>query len=94
MLISRSTHPFTTVPRSPGISAPAGAIAEAIVTKIANGQPIINGGFAVIQGKPLGLFYVQTPLTSVTQLGPDGKTPYHPANQGNLYAMTSTGYVV
>jgi TonB-linked SusC/RagA family outer membrane protein len=66
---------------------------RAVVTKIANGQPIINGGFAVIQGKQIGLFYVQTPLKSVTQLEPDGKTPYiAPANQGN-YTIASTGYV-
>jgi TonB-dependent starch-binding outer membrane protein SusC len=66
---------------------------RAIVTKIADGQPIINGGFAVIQGKQIGLFYVQTPLKSVTQLEPDGKTPYIPANQQSQYAISSTGYV-
>jgi TonB-dependent starch-binding outer membrane protein SusC len=68
--------------------------AIAVVTKISNGQDIINGGFAVIQGKQIGLFYVQTPLKSITQLEPDGKTPYiAPANQGN-YTIASTGYVV
>ncbi len=67
---------------------------KAIVTKISNGQEIINGGFAVMQGKPLGLFFVQTQLKSVGQLGPDGKTPIIPvANQGN-YSIASTGYVV
>jgi TonB-linked SusC/RagA family outer membrane protein len=67
---------------------------KAIVTKIADGQPIINGGFAVIQGKQIGNFYVQTPLKSVNQLEPDGKTPYIPANQQSQYAISSTGYVV
>jgi TonB-linked SusC/RagA family outer membrane protein len=67
---------------------------RAIVTKIANGQSIVNFAFAVTQGQPLGLFYVQTPLHSITQLGPDGKTPLiAPANQGK-YSMTSTGDVV
>jgi TonB-dependent starch-binding outer membrane protein SusC len=67
---------------------------RAIVTKIANGQSIVNFAFAITQGQPLGLFYVQTPLHSITQLGPDGKTPLiAPANQGK-YSMTSTGDVV
>ncbi len=67
---------------------------RAVVTKIANGQDIVNGGFAVKQGQPLGLFYVQTLLTKVNQVGPDGKTPIIPvANQGN-YTVASTGYVV
>jgi TonB-linked SusC/RagA family outer membrane protein len=67
--------------------------ARAVATKIADGQPIINGGFAVIQGKQIGLFYVQTPLKSLNQLEPDGKTPYIPANQQSQYAVSSTGYV-
>ncbi|HLI94447.1 MAG TPA: SusC/RagA family TonB-linked outer membrane protein [Puia sp.] len=67
---------------------------RAIVNKIANGQDIVDFAFALKQGKPLGLFYVQTPLHSVGQLGPDGKTPLIPvANQGN-YSLTSTGVVV
>ncbi|HET6252771.1 MAG TPA: SusC/RagA family TonB-linked outer membrane protein [Puia sp.] len=67
---------------------------RAVVTKIANGQSIVNFAFAVTQGQPLGNFYVQTPLHSITQVGPDGKTPLiAPANQGN-YTMTSTGDVV
>jgi TonB-linked SusC/RagA family outer membrane protein len=67
---------------------------RATVTKIANGQPIIDGGFAIMQGKPLGLFYVQTLLTKVDQLGPDGKTPLIPvASQGN-YVVASNGFVV
>ena len=67
---------------------------RATVTKIANGQPIIDGGFAIMQGKPLGLFYVQTLMRSVNQLGPDGKTPLIPvANQGN-YVVASNGNVV
>jgi hypothetical protein len=83
----------TTAPKSPGTSAHAGAIPRGIVTKISNGQDIINGGFAVIQGKQIGLFYVQTPLKSLGQLEPDGKTPYISANQQSQYAISSTGYV-
>ena len=67
---------------------------RAIVNKIANGQDVVDFAFALKQGKPLGLFYVQTPLHSVNQLGPDGKTPLIPvANQGK-YSVTSTGMVV
>ena len=67
---------------------------RAIVNKIANGQDVVNFAFALKKGQPLGLFYVQTPLHSITQVGPDGKTPLiAPANQGN-YTMTSTGDVV
>jgi TonB-linked SusC/RagA family outer membrane protein len=67
---------------------------RAIVDKIANGQDVVDFAFALKQGKPLGLFYVQTPLHSVNQLGPDGKTPLIPvANQGK-YSVTSTGMVV
>jgi len=67
---------------------------RAIVKKLANGQSVVNFAFALQQGKPVGLFYVQTPLHSVNQLGPDGKTPLIPvANQGN-YSVTSTGMVV
>jgi hypothetical protein len=65
-----------------------------VVTRIADGQPIINGGFAVIQGKQVGLFYVQTPLKSVTQLEPDGKTPYIAPSAQSGYSIASTGYVV
>jgi len=67
---------------------------RAIVTKIANGQSIVNFCFAVTQGQPLGLFYVQTPLRSITQLGPDGKTPLIPPASQSKYSMTSTGDVV
>jgi TonB-dependent starch-binding outer membrane protein SusC len=67
---------------------------RAIVKKIANGQDVVDFSYALKQGQPLGLFYVQTPLHSVNQLGPDGKTPLIPvANQGN-YSVTSTGLVV
>jgi hypothetical protein len=67
---------------------------KAVVTKISNGQDIVNGGFAIKQGQPIGLFYGQTPLHSVTQLMQDGKTPYiSPANQ-QFYVVASSGYVV
>ena len=68
--------------------------ARSIVTKIANGQDIINGEFAVKQGKELGLFYGQTPLHSISQLMADGKTPYIPAAQQQYYVVASSGYVV
>jgi len=69
------------------------AYAKSTVTKIAGGQDIVNGGFAVRQGKEVGLFYGQTPLHSITQLQVDGKTPYiAPANQ-QYYTITN-GYVV
>ena len=67
---------------------------RSIVTKIANGEDIINGGFAIKQGKEVGLFYGQTPLHSITQLMLDGKTPYIPANQQQYYVIASSGYVV
>ncbi len=67
---------------------------RAIVNKIANGQDVVDFAYALKQGQPVGLFYVQTPLHSVNQLGPDGKTPLIPvANQG-LYSVTSAGMVV
>ncbi|HMH20654.1 MAG TPA: SusC/RagA family TonB-linked outer membrane protein [Puia sp.] len=65
-----------------------------IATKISNGQDIVNAGFAVKQGKEIGLFYGQTPLHSVTQLMPDGKTPYITAANQQYYTVASTGYVV
>ena len=69
-------------------------LSRAVVDKIANGQDVVDFAFALKQGKPLGLFYVQTPLHSVGQLGPDGKTPLiAPANQSK-YSVTSTGMVV
>jgi hypothetical protein len=53
------------------------------VTRIANGQPVVSGVFAVTQGEALGNFYTVTALTSVDQLRPD-KTPYiDPANAGD-----------
>jgi TonB-linked SusC/RagA family outer membrane protein len=55
---------------------------KSVLTRIANGQDIIQGEFAAKQGKEVGLFYSQTPLHSITQLQVDGKTPYiSPANQ-------------
>jgi TonB-linked SusC/RagA family outer membrane protein len=67
---------------------------RAIVNKIANGQDVVDFAFALKQGKPLGQFYVQTPLHSVNQLGPDGKTPLIPVAQQGNYSVTSTGMVV
>jgi TonB-linked SusC/RagA family outer membrane protein len=67
--------------------------AKSIATKIANGQDIVNAGFAVKQGQQIGLFYGQTPLHSVTQLMPDGKTPYISAANQQYYTVASTGYV-
>jgi TonB-linked SusC/RagA family outer membrane protein len=67
---------------------------RAVTTRIANGQDIVNFEFAVKQGQPLGLFYVSTPLHSITQVGADGKTPIIPAALQGNYTMTSTGVVV
>ena len=67
---------------------------RAVVNKIANGQDVVDFAYALKQGKPLGLFYVQTPLHSVNQLGPDGKTPLIPVAQQGNYSVTSTGMVV
>ncbi|HZE83766.1 MAG TPA: SusC/RagA family TonB-linked outer membrane protein, partial [Puia sp.] len=67
---------------------------KSILTKIANGQDLVQGEFAAKQGKQVGLFYSQTALHSITQLQPDGKTPYiSPANQ-QYYVVASTGNVV
>src|SRR5678815_1594702 len=53
------------------------------VTRIANGQPVVSGVFAVTQGEALGNFYTVTALKSVDQLRPD-KTPYiDPADYGD-----------
>ena len=68
--------------------------AKSIVTKIANGQDIINGGFAIKQGKEVGLFYGQTPLHSVTQLKIDGQTPYISSANQQYNVVASSGYVV
>lgn len=60
---------------------------HAVVTKIAGGQDVINGEFSVKQGKALGLFYGQTPVHSLTQLMPDGKTPYVPSASAGNYEV-------
>jgi TonB-linked SusC/RagA family outer membrane protein len=55
------------------------------VVSIFNHLAQFSGVYAVIEGKNVGLFYGQRPLSSVTQLEPDGKTPYiATANQGNF----------
>ena len=69
-------------------------LSRAVVNKIANGQDVVDFAFALKQGKPLGLFYVQTPLHSVGQVGPDGKTPLIPAASQGKYSVTNTGMVV
>ena len=50
--------------------------AKSVATSIANGADIVNGFFTVRQGQELGLFSYQAPLSSVSQLQADGKTPY------------------
>jgi TonB-linked SusC/RagA family outer membrane protein len=73
---------------------------KSILTKVANGQNLVEGQFVVKQGQPIGTFYVQTPVKSFSQLEPDGKTPYiSPANQKNYvfvngYAFDTTQYTV
>lgn len=66
---------------------------KSTVTKIAGGQDIIAGEFAVKQGQSLGLFYGQTPLHSITQLQVDGKTPYIPVAQQSNYTITQGNVV-
>jgi TonB-linked SusC/RagA family outer membrane protein len=69
---------------------------KSVLTKIANGQDIVQGEFAAKQGQQVGLFYTQTPLHSLTQLQADGKTPYLSAAQqknsvivnGNVFDTT------
>jgi hypothetical protein len=74
-------------PRFSWTSSVRWGFTHAVVTKIAGGQDVIDGEFAVKQGQPLGLFYGQTPLSSVGQLMADGKTPYIPAAQQGNYEV-------
>jgi len=62
------------------------------VTRIANGQPVVSGVFAVTQGEALGNFYTVTALKSVDQLRPD-KTPYIDPADYNDYEVVN-GMVV
>jgi TonB-dependent starch-binding outer membrane protein SusC len=63
------------------------------VHAISGGQDVIAGEFSVKQGHPLGLFFGQTPVHSLTQLMADGKTPYIPSGQAGNYEVDN-GMVV
>jgi TonB-dependent starch-binding outer membrane protein SusC len=63
--------------------------AQSKVTKIFNGLSQFNGVFAVKQGANVGLFYGQTVLHSITQLKPDGQTPYIPVAQQGDYTIVN-----
>ena len=65
--------------------------AKSVATSIANGADIVNGFFTVRQGQELGLFSYQAPLSSVSQLQADGKTPYIAvADQGKYQVVNGT----
>lgn len=57
--------------------------AKTVVDKIANGQDVVSGNFALKQGELYGIFYGQAPLSSVDQLKPDGTRYIPAANTGN-----------
>jgi TonB-linked SusC/RagA family outer membrane protein len=67
---------------------------RSVLTKAYGGKDIVVGQFASKQGQPLGLFYTQTAVRSLTQLQPDGKTPYIPPANQQYYVVASTGNVV
>ncbi len=59
------------------------------IDKISNGLDIISGNFALRQGQSLGVFYGQTPLSSLGQLQVDGKTPYITAANQQYYTVVN-----
>jgi TonB-linked SusC/RagA family outer membrane protein len=67
------------------------AHAQTTVDKIANGQDVINGAFALKEGERFGVFYGQSPLTSFDQLKPDGSR-YIPAASVGSYELVN-GFV-
>lgn len=60
--------------------------------KIANGADVVTGIFALKQGQNLGVFYTQTPLSSVDQLNSDGER-YIPVTDISNYEIVN-GMVV
>ncbi|MVN90703.1 SusC/RagA family TonB-linked outer membrane protein [Mucilaginibacter aquatilis] len=59
------------------------ANANTYITQISNNLPITNSFFTIAPGGDLGELYMQTPLTSVDQLRPDGTRYIPAANVGN-----------
>jgi TonB-linked SusC/RagA family outer membrane protein len=66
---------------------------RSIVNHIQGGQDVIEGEFALKQGKSVGTFYGQTPLHSITQLKADGKTPYIDPSQQANYTLVNGNVV-
>ena len=69
-------------------------VTKSVLTKIANGQDIVVGAFAAKQGQQVGLFYTETPVHSITQTLPDGKTPIITPALQKFYVMTPMGVAV
>lgn len=62
------------------------------VDKIANGKDIVTGFFGLKEGQDLGILYASVPVSSLTQLKKDGKTPYiDPATAGNYEVINTQG---
>jgi TonB-linked SusC/RagA family outer membrane protein len=59
------------------------AHAQTTIDKIANGQDVVNGSFALKEGERFGIFYGQVPLSSFDQLKPDGSRYIPVAEVGN-----------
>lgn len=68
------------------------AKSKSLITKVSNNVPITNGVFNIAPGGDLGNLYMQSPLTSIDQLKPDG-TRYIPAANAANYTIVN-GYVV
>jgi len=68
------------------------ATSKTMITRIANGLPIVIGDFELAQGQQLGVFYGQTPLHSIGQLQPGG-TPYIPAASASFYTLVNGNVV-
>jgi len=67
--------------------------ARSIADQIALHKDIVNGFFAVKEGQELGILYAPTPLHSINQMRPDGKTPYIDPSQAANYEVVN-GIVV
>lgn len=59
-------------------------IAKSKVEKISNGLDVIQGQFALKQGKDIGIFYGQTVLTNIDQLRPNGNRYISEADKGKF----------
>lgn len=59
------------------------AHSQTMVDKIANGQDVVSGNFALKAGERFGIFYGQVPLSSVDQLKPNGSRYIAATNVGD-----------